>query len=73
MPLEAELRPPFTFGNSSSKYGLWLVAGDLIDSSKPQKLIEPLEMVSPRVIEVARGFRMSADIPLDTQEVLPFL
>jgi hypothetical protein len=32
---------------------MWLVAGDSIDSSKAQKLVESLEMVSPRIIEVA--------------------
>jgi len=73
MPGNAKFRPPSAFSKPPSKYDLWLVAGDLIHSSRPQKVIEPLEMVSPRVIKVARSFRMSADIPVDTQEVLPVL
>ena len=66
-------RPPSAFGNPPSKYSLWLVAGDSIDSSRPQKVIEPLEIVSPRVIEAAQSFRMSADIPVETREVFPVL
>jgi hypothetical protein len=53
MPGNAKFRPPSAFGNPPSKYDLWLVAGDSIYSLRPQKVIEPLEMVSLRVIEVA--------------------
>ena len=66
-------RPPSAFGNPPSKYSLWLVAGDSADSLRPQKVMEPLEIVSPRVVEVARSFRMSADIPAESREVFLFL
>ena len=66
-------RPPSAFSNPPSKYNLWLVAGDSTDLSRPQKVIEPLKIVSLRVIEVARSFRMSANIPAESREVFLFL
>jgi len=40
----------------------WLVAGGLSWVTKPQNLIEPLKMVSPKTLKADWGLRMSTDI-----------